>query len=153
MHVKPQISKFKAEKSCHVGFNVSRRLYWWTFFKRVKSFVHVSVSSVCIYALLTTVVYAFRTDDPYFKFSPNSPWAMSSGKILHTNENANMSATCIHMSVHSEADDKRQHLIRSQRSCRTDCRQTIHLLSQVSMLTVVLHCYIVYKTVSVYTQK
>ena len=25
--VKPQISKFKAEKSCQVGFNVSRRLY------------------------------------------------------------------------------------------------------------------------------
>jgi hypothetical protein len=25
--VKPQISKFKAEKSCQVGFNVLRRLY------------------------------------------------------------------------------------------------------------------------------
>ena len=42
--VKPQISKFKAEKSCQVGFNVSRRLYSWAFVKRVKSFVHVNIS-------------------------------------------------------------------------------------------------------------
>ena len=43
-HVKPQISKFKAEMSCQVGFNVSRRLYSWAFVKRVKSFVHVNIS-------------------------------------------------------------------------------------------------------------
>ena len=45
--VKPQISKFKAEKSCQVGFNVLRRLYSWAFVKRLKSFVHVSISFVC----------------------------------------------------------------------------------------------------------
>ena len=28
----------------------------------------------------------FRTDQPRFKFSLNSPWAISTGKILHTNE-------------------------------------------------------------------
>ena len=42
--VKPQISKFKAEMSCQVGFNVSRRLHSWAFVKRVKSFVHVNIS-------------------------------------------------------------------------------------------------------------
>ena len=72
--VKPQISKFKAEKSCQVGFNVSRRLYSWAFFKRVKSFVHVSVLSVCIWIAIATVLSTFRTDQPRFKFSP---WAIS----------------------------------------------------------------------------
>ena len=43
-HVKQQISKFKAEKSCQVGFNVLRQLYSWAFVKRVKSFVHVNIS-------------------------------------------------------------------------------------------------------------
>ena len=45
--VKPQILKFKAEKSCQVDHNVSRRVYWWAFLKRIKSFVHVSTSYVC----------------------------------------------------------------------------------------------------------
>ena len=36
--------RVKAEMSCPVGFNVSRRLYSWAFVKRVKSFVHVNIS-------------------------------------------------------------------------------------------------------------
>jgi hypothetical protein len=43
-HVKPQIKKFQAEKSCQVGFKLLRRLYSWKFVRWVKSFVHVSVS-------------------------------------------------------------------------------------------------------------
>jgi hypothetical protein len=48
--VKPQIMyKFKAEKSSQKGFNMSRRLYSWSFIKQIKSFVHVSVSVwICI---------------------------------------------------------------------------------------------------------
>ena len=47
MPIKPQISKFEAEKSYQVGFSVLRRLYSWAFVKRVNSFVHVSISFVC----------------------------------------------------------------------------------------------------------
>ena len=58
--VKPQISKFKAEKSCQVGFNVLWQLYSWASIKRVKSSVHVSVSSVCIQWLrIILVVWSY----------------------------------------------------------------------------------------------
>jgi hypothetical protein len=42
--VKPQISTFKADKSCHAGFNVLLPHSSCAFVKRVKSFVHVSIS-------------------------------------------------------------------------------------------------------------
>jgi hypothetical protein len=47
--VKPQISKFHADKSLEMGFNMLRRLYSRAFLKRVKSFVHVCLLSVCMY--------------------------------------------------------------------------------------------------------
>ena len=39
-----------------------------------------------VFVLVATVLSTFRTDQPRFKFSPNSPWAISTDKILHTNE-------------------------------------------------------------------
>jgi hypothetical protein len=41
--VKPQISKFQADKSCQVDFNVLRRLYSSASVRRVKSSVHDGV--------------------------------------------------------------------------------------------------------------
>ena len=52
--VKPQISKFKAEKSCQLGLNVLQRLYSRAFVKRVKLFAPVSILNVC-YSLLVAV--------------------------------------------------------------------------------------------------
>jgi hypothetical protein len=46
--IKPQISTFKADKSCQMGFNVYTGALLMSIVKRVKSFVHVSVS-VCIF--------------------------------------------------------------------------------------------------------
>ena len=41
-----------------------------------------------VFILLATVLSTFRTDQPHFELSPNSPWAISADKILglHTNE-------------------------------------------------------------------
>ena len=55
--VKPQISKFQAEESCQVNFNVLRRFYSRAFVERVKSSVHVSVLSVCIANSLTGHIF------------------------------------------------------------------------------------------------
>ena len=38
------------------------------------------------FVLLTTELFTFRTDQPRFEFSSNSPWAVSPYKTLHTNE-------------------------------------------------------------------
>ena len=39
-----------------------------------------------VFVLVATVLSAFRTDQPRFEFNPNSPWAVSPYKTLHTNE-------------------------------------------------------------------
>ena len=39
-----------------------------------------------VFVVVATVLTTFRTDQPCFKFSPNRPWAISTDKILHTNE-------------------------------------------------------------------
>ena len=39
-----------------------------------------------VFVVVATVLSTFRTDQPRFKFSPNRPWAISTDKILHTNE-------------------------------------------------------------------
>ena len=39
-----------------------------------------------VFVLVATVLSTFRTDQPRFEFSPNSPWAVSPYKTLHTNE-------------------------------------------------------------------
>jgi hypothetical protein len=57
--VKLQILKFQAEKSCQVGFNVLQRLYLRAFVKRVKSFIHVSELSVCMYCHCADLLVAF----------------------------------------------------------------------------------------------
>jgi hypothetical protein len=44
--VKPQISKFQAEKCCQVGFNVLQHIYTQSFIKRVKSSVQ-KLRSTC----------------------------------------------------------------------------------------------------------
>ena len=41
---------------------------------------------LCVFVLLATVLSTFRIDQPRFKLGPNSPWAISTDKILHTNE-------------------------------------------------------------------
>ena len=35
-----------------------------------------------VFVLLDTVLSTFRTDESYFKFSPNSPLAISTDKII-----------------------------------------------------------------------
>ena len=44
------------------------------------------LSVICICIAIATVLSTFRTDQPRFEFSPNSPWAVSPYKTLHTNE-------------------------------------------------------------------
>ena len=66
--VKPQISKFKAEKSCQMGFNVSRRLYSRAFFKQVKSFVRVNISFVCN-------VLSVEIDQGLFRLNLKRDWS------------------------------------------------------------------------------
>ena len=44
----------------------------------------VSVLSVCIWIAIGTVLSTFRTDQ--LRFSQNNAWAISTDKILHTNE-------------------------------------------------------------------
>ena len=39
-----------------------------------------------VFVLVATVLSTFRTDQPRFEFSPNSPWAVSPYKTLHTKE-------------------------------------------------------------------
>ena len=83
--VKPQISKFKAEKSCQGGFNV----LWRCTHERllsVSSHSYMTAYYLSVFVLVATVLSTFRTDQPRFKFSPNSPWVSSTDKILHTNE-------------------------------------------------------------------
>ena len=70
-HVKPQISKFKVEKSC-------QRL------ELCRSYM--LAYNLYVLVLVATVLSTFRTDRPRFEFSPNSPWAVSPYKTLHTNE-------------------------------------------------------------------
>ena len=42
------------------------------------------LSVFVLVAMVATVLSTFRTDQSRFKFSPNSPWAISTDKILHT---------------------------------------------------------------------
>ena len=39
-----------------------------------------------VFVLLATVLSTFRIDQPRFKLGLNSPWAISTDKILHNNE-------------------------------------------------------------------
>ena len=51
-----------------------------------RSYILVYYLSVFVLLATVRVIYTFRTNEPYLKFSPNSPSAISTDKILHTNE-------------------------------------------------------------------
>ena len=79
--VKPQISKFKAEKSCQGGLNI----YGGCTHERLlseSSRSYMLAYYLSVFVVVATVLTTFRTDQPCFKFSPNSPWTISTDKIL-----------------------------------------------------------------------
>ena len=81
--VKLQISKFKAEKSCQVGLTC----YGGSTRERLLS--ESSRSYMLAYylsalVLLATLLSTFRTDQLRFKFSPNSPLAISTDNARYT---------------------------------------------------------------------
>ena len=47
---------------------------------------YMSAYHLSVFVLVATVLSTFKTDQPRFKLSLNSPWAISIDKILHTNE-------------------------------------------------------------------
>ena len=47
---------------------------------------YMSAYYLSVFVLVATVLSTFRTDQPRFEFSTNSPWAISPYTILHTNE-------------------------------------------------------------------
>ena len=47
---------------------------------------YMSAYYLSVFVLVATVLSTFRTDQTRFEFSPNSPWAVSPYKTLHTNE-------------------------------------------------------------------
>ena len=84
--VKPQISKFKSENqiaklalTCYDGSTHERLL-------SESSHSYMSAYYQYLFVLVATVLSTFRTDQPRFEFSPNSPWAISTYKTLYTNE-------------------------------------------------------------------
>ena len=85
--VKTQISKFHAQKYCQLG---ALTCYGGSTHERLlskSSRSYMLAYYLSVFILLAPVLSTFRTDQPRFKFSLNSPWAISTDKIvgLHTN--------------------------------------------------------------------
>ena len=84
-HVKPQISKFKSEKSCQVGLTC----YGGCIHERLlseSSRSYMLAYYLSVFVLQATVLFTFSTDQPRFTFSPNSPLTISTDDVLLSNE-------------------------------------------------------------------
>ena len=68
--VKQQLSKFKAEESYQVGFNVLWRLYTHERSLSESSRSYMLAHYLSVIGLLAIVLFTFRTDLPHFNFSP-----------------------------------------------------------------------------------
>ena len=83
--VKPQISNLrprslaKGALTCYGGCTHEG-------FLSVSSHSYMVAYYLSAFVLVATLLSTFRPDQPHFAFSPNSPWAVSPYKTLHTNE-------------------------------------------------------------------